>query len=76
LRPAALSGVQVIDVERHAALVAAAMASTSVTFLIPVKAAARSALPASQRSRSWTAWVMTILGIWSPVRVAVQRPGL
>src|SRR5260221_8006261 len=42
-----------------------AMATRSVPSVAPGKAAARPALPASQRSTSRTAWVMTILGIWS-----------
>ena len=37
-------------------------------FVAPGKAAARSSLPPSQRSRSWTAWVMTTLGIDPPQR--------
>src|SRR5262249_46328541 len=42
------------------------MATRSVTFAAPGKAAARSAFPFSQRSTSWTAWVITILGICCP----------
>src|SRR5215469_16708557 len=41
------------------------MATRSVTSVAPGRAAARSSLPFSQRSTSWTAWVITILGIWS-----------
>src|SRR5215469_3594944 len=41
------------------------MATRSVTSVAPGRAAARSSLPFSQRSTSWTAWAITILGIWS-----------
>src|SRR5215831_5406568 len=42
------------------------MATRSVTSVAPGRAAARSSLPFSQRSTSWTAWVITILGIGPP----------
>src|SRR6516225_2033813 len=52
------------------------MATRSVTSVAPGKAAARSALPFSQRSTSWTAWVITILGTWSPpIGIAIADSG-
>src|SRR5712691_807123 len=60
-----LEGVQVIDAERHAGVVAPVHGHQVSDVRGTRRAAARSSLPFSQRPTSWTAWVITIFGTWS-----------